>query len=111
MAKSTVSNQSTTDPTRIEVEQCFACGNEPFQRDVLAVWAGISKRFPVLATIAQAVFSVYASSTSSKTQFSKARKVANPFRNSVDHKSMQETLCLKSWYLVPKLLGFEPVGQ
>ena len=40
-----------------EVEQYIACGNEPFQRDVLVVWAGISKRFPILAKIAQDVFS------------------------------------------------------
>ena len=109
MAKSTPS--TTADPTRIEVEQCLACANEPFQRDLLVVWAGINKRFPVLAKIAQDVFSVCTSSTSSKTQFSKARKVANPFRNSLGHKSIQATLCLKSWYLMSKLRGFEPVGQ
>ena len=40
-----------------EVEQYIACGNEPFQRDVLVVWAGNSKRFPILAKIAQYVFS------------------------------------------------------
>ena len=40
-----------------EVEQYIACGNEPFQRDVVVVWAGISKRFPILAKIAQDVFS------------------------------------------------------
>lgn len=68
-------------------------------------------RFPILAKIAQDVFSVCASSCPSETQFSKARKVANPWRSNLGHKSMQATLCLKSWYLMPELRGFEPVGQ
>ena len=105
------SDLSTADPTGIEVEQYFACGKEPLQRDALVVSAGISKRFPVLAKIGQDFFSVCASSTPSETQFSKARKVANPWRNSLGHKSMQATLCFKSWYLMPKLQGFEPVGD
>ena len=68
-------------------------------------------RFPILAKIAQDVFSVCASSCPSETQFSKARKVANPWRSNLGHKSMQATLCLKSSYLMPELRGFEPVGQ
>ena len=75
----------------------FCMCKRTVSRDVLVVWAGINKRFPVLAKIAQDVFSVCTSSTSSKTQFSKARKVANPFRNSLGHQSIQATLCLKSW--------------
>jgi len=56
-------------------------------------------------------FPVCASSTPSETQFSKARKVANPWRNGLDHKLMQATLCLKSCYLMPELRGFEPMDQ
>ena len=84
---------------RIEVERYFAVGNEPFQSDVLVIWGGggISKRFPVLAKIAQDVLSVCASSTPSETQFSRTRIVANPCRNCLSHKSMEASLCLKSW--------------
>ena len=102
---------SASDPAKVEVEQYFACGNEPFQSDVLVVWADIRTRFPILAKIAQDVFSVCASSCPSETQFSKARKVANPWRSNLGHKSMQATLCLKSWYLMPELRGCEPAGQ
>ena len=74
---------------------------------------GIKKRFPVLAKIAQGVFSLCASSTTSQTQFSKARKLANPWRNCCGHKSMsmQASLCLKSRYLMPELRDFGPTGQ
>ena len=46
------------------------------------------KRFCVLVKIAQDIFSVCASSTPSEAQFSKAGKVANPWRNSFGYKSM-----------------------
>ena len=107
----TTSSEATADPIKLEVDQYFACGNEPFQRDVLAVWLDIGKRFPTLAKIAQDILSVCASSTASETQFSKARKVANPWRNSLGEKSMQATLCLKSWYLMPELRDVELLGE
>ena len=72
--------------------------------------AHLSKRFPVLAKIAQDVLSVCASSTPSETRFSKTRKVANPRRNCLGHKSMEASLCVKFWYLMPELSGFESLG-
>ena len=61
----------------------------------VAVWLEIGKRFPILAKIAQDIFS----------------KVANPWRNSLGEKSMQATLCLKSWYLMPELRDVELLGE
>ena len=52
MAMSTVSGLSTTDPAKVEVDKYF----EPFQSDVLVVWADIRKRFPSLAKIGQDFF-------------------------------------------------------
>ena len=52
MAMSTVSGLSTTDPAKVEVDKYF----EPFQSDVLVVWADIRKRFPILAKIGQDFF-------------------------------------------------------
>ena len=80
----TTASVVTADPIKLEVDQYFACGNEPFQVDVLAVWLEIGKRFPILAKIAQDIFS----------------KVANPWRNSLGETSMQATLCLQSWYCI-----------
>ena len=94
-----------------EVEQYIACGNEPFQHNVLVVWAGISKLFQFWQKLTRAFFPVCASSIPSETQFSKARKVGNPWRNGLGHKLMQATLCLKSCYLMPELRGFEPMDQ
>ena len=69
--------------------------------NVFQFWEKLHKMF----------FPVCASSTPSETQFSKARKVVNPWRNGLDHKLMQATLCLKSCYLMTELRGFEPVDQ
>ena len=107
MALSTDSSLGSADPTRLEVEQYLDCRNEPFQADVLAIWDDIKKRFPTLAKIAQDIFYVCASSTASESKFSMARKVVNPWRSTLGHKS----LCLKSWYVMPELSGFKLLGQ
>ena len=67
--------------------------------------------FPVLAKIAQDIFSVCASSTPSEAQFSKAGKVANPWHICLGYKATQATLCFKAWYVMPELRDFEFLGQ
>ena len=93
---------TSSDPTKLEVEQYFSCGMEPFAPDVLSVWKYIEKRFPTLSKMAKDFLSVCASSTASEREFSKAKKVANPWRNRLGEKSMQATLCLKCWYMMPE---------
>ena len=107
MALPTDSSLGSADPTRLEVEQYLDCRNEPFQADVLAVWADIKKRFPTLAKIAQDIFYACASSTASESQFSMARKVGNPWPSPLGH----NFLYLKSWYVMPELSGFKLLGQ
>ena len=74
---------TSTDPARMEVEQYLSVDRETLSSgvSVLAVWKGIEPRFPILARVARDSLSVCASSAESERQFSKARKVLDPWRN------------------------------
>ena len=64
--------------------------------------------FPVLAKIAEDFFSFVQVRRHLKLGFG---RVANLWRNTVEHKSTQATLCLKSWYVMPELRDCELLGQ
>lgn len=66
--------------------------------DVLNYWKSSSSRFPRLAKLASDYLSIPCTSVDIERQFSSARHMLPPNRQSMEAKTLQKLMCVKDWY-------------
>lgn len=71
---------------------------EPEGTKPLAYWSTRQKKFPLLSSMARVFLAIPVTSASSERVFSKGRRVISWQRAALKPKTVEQLLCLKSWF-------------